>query len=124
MIDEVVGKVKNDRIVTVGILGTPSTLREKLYQKPLETNGINCIEPAEKHFAILEKIIRNVLAGTVSEKDRKQLGYIADDLRHRGAEAIILGCTELPLAFPLQYTAPVYNSVEILAMTLLRRYYE
>lgn len=66
-----------------------------------------------------------MLGGKLLKGDTVQLEKIANDLTSRGAEAIILGCTELPLVFPKKYSLPVYkNSVEILAMALLRRYYE
>ena len=74
--------------------------------------------------ALLEKIIRNVLRGKIAEQDRQKLVSVSDSLKQRGAQAIILGCTELPLIFPEKYVLPVYNSVEILAMALLQKYYK
>lgn len=72
----------------------------------------------------LEQIIRNVLAGKLVKQDAGKLIEIADALKRRGAEGIILGCTELPLIFPKSYQLPVYNSVEILAMALLQKHYK
>ncbi|KKS80392.1 MAG: hypothetical protein UV54_C0007G0001, partial [Candidatus Beckwithbacteria bacterium GW2011_GWA2_43_10] len=39
-------------------------------------------------------------------------------------EAIVLGCTELPLVFPKNYSLPVLNTLEILGRALLKRYYK
>jgi aspartate racemase len=124
MIDEVVKKVKQSKIKKVGILGTPSTINSKLYQKALFKYKIESIVPNNRQQILLDKIIRNVLAGKIREKDKKQLINIADSLKLRGAKGIVLGCTELPLIFPPDYLALVYNSVAVLSMALLRKYYE
>ena len=124
MIDEVVQAVIVKNCKVVGLLGSPSTIRYELYQKALATNEISTIIPNAKQIKILERVIRNVLAGKMLKHDSKRLTEIADSLKKRGAKGIILGCTELPLAFPSRYSLPVYNSVEILALALLRRYYK
>lgn len=124
MIDEVASAVKRDKLKTVGILGTPSTLREWLYERKLETYGILPVAAEEQTYSMLEKAIRNVIAGKEGNKDGLSLQKIADTLYGEGAEGIILGCTELPLVFPSKYKLPVYNSVSILATALLRRYYK
>ncbi len=124
IIDEVVVAVNNDDIRKVGILGSPTIIKSKLYQNKLDELNIDVIAPSEIQLTDLEKIIRNVIKGESTNKDRKTLLAIADDLVGKGVEGILLGCTELPIIFPLQYKIPVYNSVEILSMALLRRYYE
>ena len=124
MIDAVVDRVKKAGIKQVGILGTPSTIRSKLYQHALEKEGIAVVVPDEKDFAFMENVIRNVIRGKISKIDANVLVSLANKLKKRGAEGIILGCTELPLVFPNKYTLPVYNSVEILAVALLRKYYK
>jgi len=124
MIDEVAQIVNDSNHKTVGLLGTPSTIRYQLYQKALEADGILTIIPNTKQIKTLEQIIRNILAGELLIQDTKKLTKIADSLKNKGVEGIILGCTELPLVFPSNYPLPVYNSVEILALALLRRYYK
>lgn len=124
MIEEVVNSVDKAGVKRVGIMGTPSTLKAKLYQKALGQFNIKCIEPTESELEFLERTIRNVIDGSVGYKDRAILFSIANNLKKRGAEGIILGCTELPLVFPSKYSLPVFNSVEILAMALLRNYYK
>src|SRR3989338_115723 len=124
MIDEVVQAVRGNNHKVVGLLGTPSTIRYKLYQKALEANEISTIIPDDMQIKILEQVIRNVLAGKLLKQDAQTLTKIADSLKKRGAKGIILGCTELPLIFPSRYSLRVYRSVEILALALLRRYYK
>jgi len=124
MIDEVVQTVKDNNCKVVGLLGTPSTIRYKLYQKALDANEISTIIPDDTQIKILERVIRNVLAGKLLKQDTQTLTKIADSLKEKGVEGIILGCTELPLVFPPRYPLPIFNSVEILALALLRRYYK
>lgn len=124
MIDEVVKTVKKVGLKKVGILATPSTIRSKLYQKALEKQGIVSVQPEIKEFPILERSIRNVVGEKVSKNDSQSLIVLADKLSREGVEGIILGCTELPLIFPSKYSLPIYNSVEILAQSLLQDYYK
>lgn len=123
MIEEVVKQVKEDKINKVGLLASPATINELLYQRALEKKGIEILIPTEKEQGFFENIVNNVLKEKITIKDQKQLVFVANSLKKRGAEGIILGCTELPLVFPKGYSLPVYNCLEILAMALLKRYY-
>lgn len=124
IIDEVVKRIKKDKLNKVGLLATPSTLRYGLYQQALTASGITTILPAKKQINLLEKIIRNVIAGKISNKNQQALVNIANSLKLKGAEGILLGCTELPLVFPADYILRSYNSVVILAQALLKKYYK
>jgi len=124
IIDEVVENIMQSKIRKIGILGTPSTINSKLYQVVLNKYKIESVIPNSKQQGVLDKIIRNVLAGQINKKNIKQLISIADSLILQGANGIVLGCTELPLIFPSKYSVSVFNSIEILSMALLRKYYE
>lgn len=123
MIDTVVNKTLKDKKLSLGILGTPTTIRTKLYQRALEEKGIVVYLPDKQKLNKLEEIIRNVIKNEIQNEDKVALQGIADSLVDRGAEAIILGCTELPLVFPKKYKVLVYNSVELLSSALLQKYY-
>lgn len=124
MIGETIKEVKNIGLKKVGLLATPSTIRSKLYQSGLKSFGIQAVIPSEKDLLVLEKVIRNVIKGEIIKSDTEKLLIIANSLNKKGGEGIILGCTELPLVFPEKYSLPVYNSVAITAMALLRNYYK
>lgn len=124
MIEEVINEVVMVKLKRVGILGTPMTIKSRLYQRALSKFNIECIEPKKNELKILEKIIRNVIANSPDNNDKGVLLSVANNLRRRGVQGIVLGCTELPLVFPKRYILPIYNSVEILAMALLRKYYK
>ena len=124
IIDEVAKQVDKDKLKKVGLLATPSTVKYALYQKALASNQISVIIPSKKQQSYSEKIIKNVLRGKLLKLDTERLVFIANSLKRKGAEGIILGCTELPLIFPKKYSLPVYNSVKILAMALLQKNYK
>lgn len=125
MIEEVVMKVKANRMINkIGLLASPATIKEGLYQGVLNKEGIEVIVPTEKEQGFFERIVNNVLEEKITIKDQLLLKLVANSLKKKGAKGIILGCTELPLVFPKKYSLPVYNSVEILAMALLRKYYK
>lgn len=121
MVEEVSKAVCKNGIKKVGILGTPMTIKEKLYETNLDKFGIESIIPVGAELGALEKIIRNVIAGLASNKDKIIISSIANNLVKRGAQGIILGCSELPLIFPKKQNFPVFNSLEILAMALLKK---
>lgn len=124
MIDEMVNQVKKRGYQKIGLMGTPTTLRTGLYSDAFQKVEIESILPQSKQIEQLEKVIRNVIAGKNSKTDEAILVEIADSLVKKGAEAIILGCTELPIVFPLKYKVPSFNSISVLAEALLQKYYQ
>lgn len=124
IIEEVVKSVHNAKIEKVGLLATPTTIKSRLYQEVLEKQSIRCILLSKKDQKITEGIIKRVLAGKIQNKDKKILIGLANSLQRKGAEGIILGCTELPLVFPDKFSLPVFNSIEILAKSLLVNFYD
>lgn len=123
MVDEVCSVVVEKDFKRIGLLGTSSTILSSLYQKVLEANGIKVITPKKNEQKRIDTIIKSILAESTGYEDKEFLMQVSNDMKKAGAEAIILGCTELPLLFPKKYTLPIFNSVEILARALLRKYY-
>lgn len=124
MIEEVANEIVHNKTDMIGILGTPSTIKSRLYQDALSKKGVKTIIPNEIQLKLLENVIRNVIRGKINKSDQKTIARIANSLKKQGAKGIILGCTELPLVFPKEYFLPIYNSVTILAESLLRKYYK
>ncbi|MDD5147025.1 MAG: amino acid racemase [Candidatus Daviesbacteria bacterium] len=124
MIELVANKCINSGFKKVGILGTPVLMQSNLYTKQLQKNDIEVIAPSEEQLKIVEEIIRHILAGSKSEDQKKAYIDVLNDLFSKGAEAIILGCTELPLA--VNYEAlgnRTINSDEVLAEGIVDYYY-
>ena len=123
IIEEVTKSVVESKINKVGLFATPVTINSCLYQNALEKQKIEVIVPTKGEQKVVDEVIRNVLAGKTTSIDKKKIVLVAENLVLNEAEGIILGCTELPLIFPKNFPAPVFDSIEILASALLKRYY-
>ncbi len=104
----------------VGVLATEGTVLSGAYETVLAGKGIEYLtcSPADQRI-VSNMIYRDIKQGR--EPDPTEFFRIADDLRRRGAETVILGCTELSLlkrSFGLgeEYT----DSLEVLALCALR----
>lgn len=82
----------------VGLLGTAFTMEQPFYRERLAAAGLEVIVPAADDRAAVHRIIYDeLIAGIVSEPSRDIYRAIAARLAAQGAEAIILGCTEIGL---------------------------
>jgi aspartate racemase len=82
---------------TIGVMGTAATLRMRLYQERLESNGWRCLVPSDgEMMTMVTPAIAMVKAGRVAEA-YEPLAMVAKSLAARGARAVVLGCTEIPL---------------------------
>ena len=96
--DATAEEILNKKIKTVGLLGTKYTMQEEFYKGRLERiHKIKVIVPDETERDIVNNEINNVILGEKSPQAKQQIIKIIDNLVKNGAEAIILGCTELPL---------------------------
>jgi aspartate racemase len=116
---ETARKVQLKKYRRVGLLATSTTTENKLYQKDFDAAGIRVIIPKDQQR--VTEVIRNILAGKKLEEDREGLKRIIEKLRLDGAEAIILGCTDLPILFTQKDTAiEIFDTVEVLAEATIR----
>ncbi|WAT09338.1 aspartate/glutamate racemase family protein [Rouxiella badensis] len=82
----------------IGLLGTRFTMEQAFYRGRLEALGIEVITPDEADRAVVHRIIYEELClGKVLEASREEYRRIIRSLELRGAEGIILGCTEITL---------------------------
>ena len=88
-----------DKIQKVGLLGTKFTMEEDFYKKRLEEKfSLKVITPNKEQRELIHKIIYNELCLGVIKDDSKNIYLnIIDSLSEKGAEGIILGCTEIGL---------------------------
>lgn len=107
----------------VGLLATPLTYESGIYRNEFEESDVVFVEPSSTDKRELGKIVHMVLRGEF-ENARRPLLIIANKLVEEGAEAIVLGCTELPLVFPTNYAIPTISSVECLARNIVIKYYK
>ena len=85
-------------VSTVGLLGTRYTMEQDFYTRKLVERGITVLIPEEDGRAFVNRVIFDELClGTVSESSRRAFAAIIGGLTARGAQGVILGCTEIGL---------------------------
>jgi aspartate racemase len=103
----------------IGVMGTAATLRMRLYQHQLAGSGWPCLEPTPEEMArLIVPAIAAVKANRVGDA-YAPLAEAVLALRDRGAQAVVLGCTEIPLgiqAGPVHaITVPMIDTIDALA---------
>ena len=116
-IGDAVGQaIKEAGFSKVGLLGTRFTMEEDFLKDRLrEKFGIESIVPEKEDRDIVHSVIYNELVnGDIRDESRKEYLRIIDKLTAEGAEAIILGCTEIPLLIkPTDTEAPLFDTATI-----------
>lgn len=93
---QTVQHLRQQGITKVGIMATDGTIASGIFHRELEAQGLTPIAPeAEYQKMVMHLIFENVKAGLPAEMDK--FFAAAENLRKQGAQAIILGCTELSL---------------------------
>jgi aspartate racemase len=121
IIDVVVYELCNLRAARVGVLASPNTIRSGLYSQALQEVGITQVTPTVSELACLSTVIHRVIAGKSRRKDKVTLSSIALRMQQDGADAILLGCTELSLV-GLNCAIPVVDSLDTLAGAMLEKF--
>lgn len=106
----------------VGLLATDGTLKSNLYQKACQKEEITILEPNAEAQKSVMKGIYEIKAGNL-ETGKRYLSEIAHALVTEGAEAIIAGCTEIPLILHSTENLKVIDPTEILAEAVVQRAY-
>jgi len=122
-VDEVVKEVamSHKRVL---LLSSSTSLKLRLYQDAFDRSGIEYVHPDAEEYTNIDAIISGVLKGEEYSIVSRKITEITDRvISHNRVEAIVLGCTELPLIFPKEFNLPVYSSLSILAESILKRYY-
>lgn len=99
IVDVTAKKIKEQKLQTVGLLGTRFTMEQDFYKGRLkEKFGLDVLIPDEQERQHIHNILYNELClGEIKEKSKDTFKEIINNLSSRGAEGIILGCTEIPL---------------------------
>jgi len=83
---------------SVGLLATTGTVSTGLYQKKLEASGIQCITPPTDKQHLIDDMIYQGVKANNENYDTRAVKELLAEMQNAGAEAFILGCTEVPVA--------------------------
>lgn len=106
----------------IGVMGTAGTLAMRLYQDRLEARGWTCLTPTEEEMTrLVSPGIAQVKANDVADA-YGPLAEAAQNLAARGARAVVLGCTEIPLGIAAgpALPFPVCDTIDALAQAAIR----
>lgn len=114
--DTTAEEIERFGISSVGLLGTKFTMEQDFYKARLSSkHGLKVIIPSKDSRETVHTIIYNELClGKMLKASKKKLCQVIDDLQRKGAEGVILGCTELPLLFQgRDAPLPVFDTITI-----------
>ena len=116
IVDAVAEAIKSMRLRKIGLLGTRFTMEQDFYKDKLEKDhGIETIIPDQGDREYVDEVIYNELClGRIKESSRQQLITIIGKLVRRGAEGVILACTELSLLMKEEDSSvPLFDSCRL-----------
>jgi len=105
----------------LGILGTQFLMDGNLYSEVLSDRGIEAVRPDEQQRKRINTFIfEELVKGTFKSSTREYFGGVVRDLANRGCDAVVMGCTEIPLILgPEDVDVPLLDSTRLLASAAL-----
>ncbi len=114
--DAVAEEIKNRDIYKVGLLGTRFTMEKGFYKEKLSNgHNIEVITPEAEDRKVVHDIIYNELVfGEFHSGSRRMYQEIVTRLQKKGAEGVILGCTEIPMLIQQEHSeVPLFDTTKI-----------
>lgn len=113
------GRIAAKGIKNIGLLGTKYTMQQDFYKSILIDKGLNVIIPDEEDIEFINNVIFNELCcGEINPKSKQKFIEIVEKLKKKGAEGIILGCTEIVMLISQKdIDIPVFDTTAIHAET-------
>lgn len=101
MPNETASRLKERGIKKAGVLATDGTCQSGIYKKALGEAGIEDVYPSEEIQKIVMSLIYDYVKAGNMDFSSLDIDGIVDEMKSKGAEILILGCTELPIAFDI-----------------------
>jgi aspartate racemase len=122
MIEATAEAIREEGLKTVGLLGTRFTMEHPFYREGLARYGIEVIVPPQEDRIYVDRVAFEELSrGLLRDESRREFLRIIYGLVERGAEGVVLGCTEIPLLVTQQHTSvKLFDTATIHAEKALR----
>lgn len=113
--DPTAGRARELGVRTVGLLGTAFTMEQDFYKGRLAGQGLSVLVPEAADRALVHRVIyEELVAGQIRPASREAFRAVIARLVARGAEAVILGCTEIMLLVQAEDSAvPLLDTTRI-----------
>lgn len=114
---ETAARLKEKGIKKAAVLATDGTFRSGIYKQALNEAGIEDIYPSEEMQRIVMSLIYDYVKAGNMDFSALDIGAVIEDVKSKGAEILILGCTELPIAFDIigEVALPTIDPTNVLA---------
>jgi len=120
IVDESVRYVDDHSFHNLALLATQQTVERGLYTNPLREAGVNVLLPSyEQQRGLNESVVR-LINGKQTEIDAIGFQAVLDSLVDRGAELVLLACTDFHILFNEECVIPHIDTMEVLAQTTVR----
>ena len=113
--DATADELTKANIKTVALLGTKYTMTQDFYKNKISKRNINVLIPEDKDIETVNHVIYDELCrGIISDVSRKEYVRIISSLQQKGAQGVILGCTEIGLLISQKdLPIPVFDTTYI-----------
>ncbi|MCR3921539.1 MAG: aspartate/glutamate racemase family protein [Firmicutes bacterium] len=114
--DAAAGEIRKNGLQKVALLGTKYTMEEDFYKARLaQKHGIEVIIPDQKEREVIHAVIfQELVQGKILQSSREAFQIIIEHLHSRGAEGVVLGCTEIPLLISQKDSlVPIFDTTQI-----------
>jgi aspartate racemase len=115
--------VRRAGVDTVGLLGTAFTMEQDFYRSRLESHGLTVLVPEPQDRALVHRVIYDELCvGVVRSESRDAYVGVVTRLAERGAQGVVLGCTEIELLLhPEDTDLPLFATTRLHVEAALQR---
>ncbi|WP_391559565.1 aspartate/glutamate racemase family protein [Robertmurraya sp.] len=119
--DAVAEVAKSKGYKKVALLGTKATMNADFYPVCLSRHNIECYNPSDEQKEMVNQILESELyKGIINEESRTFYLNLIDEMKEIEADAVILGCTEIPMLINSENSPlPILDSAVILAQASL-----
>lgn len=109
-------------IKRAGVLATDGTCQSGVYENALAEAGIEPVYPSEEKQKTVMSLIYDFVKADRLDFTGLDIGSVISEMKDKGAEILILGCTELPIAFDMigDTDLPVIDPTDVLARAAVR----
>ena len=126
IVDSVADRLRELKVTntTIGVMGTQGTIELGLYQYRLNKLGWTCVCPTPEEMATKVQPAIDLIKAGQTDQAYLLLISVVDRLVASGVSAVVLGCTEIPLAVREERwnSVPLVNSIDSLVSSVLRDY--
>jgi len=115
LVDATGAEIQRKGLKKVGLIGTKFAMNKPYYREGLAKYGIKVVVPDEEDQKEIGRVIFDELSyGVLKDESRANYLAIMERLKKKGAQGVILGCTEIPLLIKQEHTKiPVFDTTTI-----------